>query len=36
MSDEIEVTPESTVTLRTVTAENAYDVMRLRVTKECG
>ncbi len=34
MSDEIEVTPESTVTLRTVTAENAYDVMRLRVTKE--
>jgi diamine N-acetyltransferase len=34
MSDEIEVTPESTVSLRAVTAENVYDVMRLRVTKE--
>ena len=34
MSDEIEVTPESTVSLRPVTAENVYDVMRLRVTKE--
>ncbi|MFN8466100.1 MAG: GNAT family N-acetyltransferase [Caldilineaceae bacterium] len=34
MSDEIEVTPESNVSLRPVTAENVYDVMRLRVTKE--
>ncbi len=34
MSDEVEVTPESTVSLRPVTAENVYDVMRLHVTKE--
>lgn len=34
MSDEIEVTPESTISLRPVTPENVYDVMRLRVTKE--
>jgi diamine N-acetyltransferase len=34
MSDEIEVTPESTVSLRPVTAENLYDILRLHVTKE--
>ena len=34
MSDELEVTPDSTVSLRPVTPENVYDVMRLRVTKE--
>lgn len=34
MNDETQLTPESTVSLRPVTAENVYDVMRLRVTKE--
>jgi diamine N-acetyltransferase len=34
MSEEIQLTPESTVSLRPVTAENVYDVMRLRVTKD--
>ena len=34
MSDETEVTHESSVSLRAVTAENVYDVMRLHVTKE--
>jgi diamine N-acetyltransferase len=34
MSDEIVVAPDASVSLRPVTAENVYDVMRLRVTKE--
>jgi diamine N-acetyltransferase len=38
MSDDTQPTPDlspdATVTLRAVTAENVYDVMRLRVTKE--
>ncbi len=33
MSD-VELTPESSVTLRSVTPENVYEVLRLRVTKE--